>query len=184
MCLLLQCVTFIPLPLFLSLSLPLQCLSKNINKTPWRECQQDASQGGDTSGEREQRQEAERWRERERQRERAAVWYLSILKTLEKCRCWMRGHFRTLSHAEYSFCRCRMFNQASRSADLGSLAGPHWRLRHDCNSKLPGVHLLQKIPPWCNVCEMDNREREILTIALIKNRWSLFLSKWRLTTIT
>lgn len=75
----------------LSLSLPLQCLSKNINKTPWRECQQDASQGGDTSGEQEQRQVAERWRERER--ERAGVWYVSILKTSGKCRCWIRGHF-------------------------------------------------------------------------------------------
>lgn len=48
---------------FLPLLLPLQCLSKNINKTPWRECQQDASQGGGTWGEQKQRKEAEKWKE-------------------------------------------------------------------------------------------------------------------------
>lgn len=48
------------LPLSRSRSLCLQCLSKNINKTPWRESQQDASQGGGTRGEGERRREAER----------------------------------------------------------------------------------------------------------------------------
>ncbi len=72
-----------------------------------------------------------------------------------------------LSHADLtltlslspSLCRCWMFNRASCHADQGSLADAHRPFHHDCYSKLAKLHLLQKILPWCNVCEMDNEEK-------------------------
>lgn len=104
-----------------SLPLSLQCLSKNINKTPWRECQQDASQRGATRGEAETGG--------------GGLLYINP----ETCRkqLWV---IYIPSHAKSSFHSILLqdwtFNRASRRADQGSLADPYRPLRRGRNSKL------------------------------------------------
>lgn len=128
------CVTFIPL----SLSLSLQCLSKNINKTPWRECQQDASRGGDTWVQGEQRG-------RETERGEENIYNISIPKQQGNVGAEWEVIY-ILSHAESSFtppldAGAGHLIGPLAVADRGLLADPHRPLPRDCNSKLAMPHL-------------------------------------------
>lgn len=91
-----------------------------------------------------------------------------------------------------SLCRCWMFNRASCCADQGSLADPYRPFQHDCNSKFATLPLLQKILPWCNVCEIDNTEKDTndhrkkkknpkKTYNNKKNEREIFISIWAAT---
>lgn len=123
---------------FLSLSLPppLQCLPKNINKTPWRGCQQDASQGGDTWGEREQRQEAGGWREKKS----GGVLYINPKNVWGKAGVeW--GVIYLVFHAESTFTTslffcggCWMFNRTSCRCWWRGPPVPDPLLYHEWNS--------------------------------------------------
>lgn len=108
---------------------PLQCLPKNINKTPWRGCQQDASQGAETRG-----------RKMKRKKERGRVIHQSQ-KRLGKGRCWVRGHLFSVScwiyfyHLSLFFCGgCWMFNRTSCRCWWRGPPAPDPLLYHERNS--------------------------------------------------
>lgn len=131
---------------FYSYSSPLcKRLTRNINKTPWRVCQQDFYQGEDTLVE---RVKGERRANPGREAERCVK--TSILKLYGNA-CvgrkvvYVPNRGRLLLPSRYW-----LYNRASCSSGREL----HQLLHHRDNSKL------WETPTWCNTCEMEKSEPE------------------------
>lgn len=110
-CWYLKCVCWAPWLLFLFLSPLCKCLTKNINKTPWRVCQQDSYQGGDTCME---RVKGERRANPGREARRCVK--TSILKLSGNAYVERKVVYAPNRGLLLLFSRCWLYNRASCSA--------------------------------------------------------------------
>lgn len=142
-----KCVCWALWLLFLS---PLcKCLTKNINKAPWRVCQQDSYQGGDTCVEPVKRRANPR-------REARRCVKTSIVRKWKS------------ASSKKSFFTRRTKAYSCYSPGAGCITGPLALLGGNSTNCCTTKTILncEKKQTWCNTCKMEKSEPETGQIAI------------------